>query len=93
MGDVLQSICIFGAAVGSLSCSKLLFLPKLKLMLLLNLTIVIGVAISLIGKYIWLLCIGRFIWGLAFGAFSVTCAKMVNEITPTELSGPFGAVN
>ena len=93
MGDVLQSITIAGAAVGSLSCSKLLFLPKLRLMLLLNLIIVVGVALSIIGTGILALCIGRFIWGLAFGAFSVTCAKMVNEITPAELSGPFGALN
>lgn len=53
----------------------------------------IGVGISLIGKYIWLMCIGRFIWGLAFGCFSVVCAKLINEITPVELLGPFGAIN
>jgi len=39
------------------------------------------------------MAIGRFIWGLGYGAFSVLCAKFVNEITPIELIGPFGAMN
>lgn len=68
-------------------------MPRLRVLLLLNLTIAIGVGISLIGNWIWLLCIGRFIWGLGYGAFSVVCAKMINEITPIELIGPFGAIN
>jgi len=79
--------------VGALSCSKLLFMSKLKLMMLLNLTLAIGVGISLIGEYIWLMSIGRFIWGVAYGAFSVVCTKMINEFTPIELIGPFGAMN
>ena len=41
----------------------------------------------------WIVCIGRFIWGISFGAFSVVCAKFVNEIVPIELSGSFGAIN
>lgn len=92
-GDVLQSIIIFGAAVGALSCSKLLSIGKLKLMYYLNLLLCVGVGITLIGNYLWLMMIGRFIWGYAFGAFSVCCAKMVNEILPVELTGPFGALN
>ena len=47
----------------------------------------------MIGQALWLVCIGRFIWGLSFGAFSVVCAKFVNEIVPIELSGSFGAIN
>ena len=92
-GDLLQSICILGAAVGALSCAKFLAIGKLRLLLILNVVLCIGVGISLIGKYIWLMCVGRFIWGLAFGAFSVVCAKMVNEIVPVELGGSFGAMN
>jgi len=93
MGDVLQSVTILGAAIGALSCSKLLAMGKLKLIFVLNLLLVIGVAISLIGQKVWIMCVGRFIWGFAFGSFSVCCAKMVNEITPVELGGPFGAIN
>lgn len=92
-GDICQSICIFGAAVGALSCSKLLSIGKYKLLLLLNAVLCVGVGISLIGTYVWLICIGRFIWGTAFGAFSVVCAKMVNEIVPIELLGSYGAIN
>ena len=91
--DLFQSVTIAGALVGALSCSSLLFMAKLRLLRLLNLTLVIGVAITLIGKYVWLLCFGRFVWGLALGAFTVVCAKMVDEITPIELSGPLGAIN
>jgi MFS family permease len=92
-GDILQSVIILGAAIGALSCSKLLSIGKLRLIFVLNVIIVIGVGISLIGKYVWLMCIGRLIWGFSFGAFSVVSAKMVNEILPVELSGPFGAIN
>ena len=92
-GDGLQSVCILGAAVGALSCSKLLPIGKLKLIFYLNMVLAVGVAISLIGTYYWLMCIGRFIWGFSFGAFSVVSAKMVNEIVPVELGGSFGAVN
>jgi len=59
----------------------------------LNITLVIGVGISLIGQAVWILCIGRFIWGIAYGAFSVICAKLINEITPQELLGPYAAIN
>ena len=68
-------------------------MAKLKLLQLLNATLIVGVSIALIGNYIWLICIGRFIWGLAFGAFSVVCPKLVSELTPVELSGPLGAIN
>lgn len=91
--DIMQSICIFGAAIGALSCSKFLAMGRYKLLLLLNLVLCIGVGISLIGYAVWVLAIGRFIWGTAFGAFSVVCAKMVNEIVPIELGGSFGAIN
>ena len=91
--DILQSINIAGAAVGALSCSKLLFMPRLRVMLILNAVLCVGVGISLIGQKIWIMAIGRFIWGLGYGAFSVLCAKFVNEITPIELIGPFGAMN
>ena len=84
---------MLGAAIGALSCSKLLSIGKLRLIYLLNLTLCIGVGISLVGQYVWLMCIGRFIWGIAFGAFSVACAKFANEICPVELYGSFGAIN
>ena len=47
--DILQSINIAGAAVGALSCSKLLFMPRLRVMLILNVVLCVGVGISLIG--------------------------------------------
>ncbi len=92
-GDILQSIIILGAAIGALSCSKLLSIGKLRLIFILNLILCIGVGITLIGTKVWIMCIGRLIWGFCFGAFSVVCAKMANEILPIELSGPFGAIN
>ena len=48
-GDVLQSINIAGAATGALSCSKLLSMSRIKLTLLLNAVLCVGVGISLIG--------------------------------------------
>ena len=34
---------------------------------------------------------GRFLFGLAGGAFSVFVPSFINEVTPTELKGPFGS--
>lgn len=84
---------IFGAAIGALSCAKFLSIGKLKLLLILNVILVIGVTLSIITDEVWLICVGRFIWGLSYGAFSVTCAKMVNECAPVEYGGSFGALN
>ena len=68
-------------------------MPKLKLMIYLNLVLAVGVGISLIGQNIWIMMIGRFIWGVAYGAFSVVCPKLIVELTPEELIGPFAAIN
>ena len=91
-GDVLQSINIAGAAIGALSCSSLLNKSRLQVLLMLNLILCVGVGISLIGLHIYIMAIGRFLWGIGYGAFSVLCAKFVNEITPIELLGPYGAM-
>jgi len=84
---------MLGSAIGALSCVRLLSIGKLRLIYLLNLTLCIGVSISLGSQNVWLLCIGRLIWGYALGAFTVACAKFVNEICPIELYGSFGAMN
>ena len=68
-------------------------MSKLKLMMYLNILIVGSVGVTLIGLNIWIMSIGRFFWGVAYGAFSVVCTKMINEITPIEYIGPFGAMN
>ena len=90
---MLQSVNIAGAAIGSLSCAKLLNMSRLKLAVLLNVVLSIGVGISLIGHEVWIIAIGRFIWGIGYGAFSVLSAKFLYEITPFELIGPFGAMS
>ena len=92
-GNLLQSISIAGAAIGSIACSKLLDMPKIRGLLLLNAILVFGVGITLVGYSMVIICIGRFFWGIAYGAFTVMCAKYVSEICPNELSGPFGALS
>ena len=87
-----QTVCIFGAAIGALSCSWFLSMGKFKLIFILNGVLIVGVGISLIGQALWIICIGRLLWGVSFGAFSVACAKYVNEITPVELIGVYGAM-
>ena len=94
-GTLFTSILVFGAAVGALSCSYFLKYGKLRLMYATNLILCIGVGISLISAeketLFYTLCIGRFIWGLAVGTFNVISAKFVNEISPIEYKGSFGA--
>ena len=62
-------------------------------MIYLNLVLILGIGITLIGYYFVIICIGRFVWGYAFGAFSVVSALYVDEICPVELYGSFGAIN
>jgi len=40
---------------------------------------------------IYVVTVGRFIFGLSAGAFSVFVPSYINEVTPTELKGPFGS--
>lgn len=42
-------------------------------------------------KNIYVVTVGRFIFGLSAGAFSVFVPSYINEVTPTELKGPFGS--
>ena len=90
-GTLFQSILVFGAAVGALSCSYFLKQGKLRLMYATNALLCIGVGISLISDKTYSICIGRFIWGLSIGTFNVISAKFVNEISPIEYKGFFGA--
>lgn len=55
-----------------------------------NLIIIIGCSLTLI-KIKEVVAAGRFLFGLAAGAFSVFVPSFINEITPTELKGPFGS--
>ncbi len=50
----------------------------------------IGCVLCLI-KNIYVVTIGRFLFGLSAGAFSVFVPSYINEVTPTELKGPFGS--
>lgn len=93
INDMTQSSIILGAAIGALSCARFLALGKLRLLYILNIVLLIGVAISMIGQNVYILNVGRLIWGFAFGSFSVVCAKFINEIAPLELSGSLGAMN
>ena len=93
ISDMTQSSIILGAAIGALTCARLLSIGKLKLLYILNFVLLIGVAIAMIGVNIYVFNIGRIIWGYAFGSFSVVCAKYISEIAPIELSGSMGAMN
>jgi sugar porter (SP) family MFS transporter len=42
-------------------------------------------------KNIYVVTVGRFLFGLSAGAFSVFVPSYINEVTPTELKGPFGS--
>jgi MFS family permease len=49
INDMTQSSIILGAAIGALSCARFLALGKLKLLYILNIVLLIGVAITMIG--------------------------------------------
>jgi MFS family permease len=55
-----------------------------------NLLVVIACGVCLIKKYEAVL-VGRFLYGVCGGAFSVFVPSFINEVTPTELKGPFGS--
>ncbi len=69
-------------------------------MLIANLFVIVGAGITLIENEV-AITIGRFIYGMASGSFSVLVPGfskvfiltiLVNELAPTELKGPFGAL-
>jgi hypothetical protein len=42
---------------------------------------------------IMVIAFGRFLFGMAAGAFTVFVPKFINEISPKEFKGPFGAIS
>jgi MFS family permease len=81
---------LLGAAIGSLTCGSLVKFGKKNCIHGANLLLTIGCALTLI-KVIEVVAVGRFLFGLAAGSFTVFVPSFINELTPTELKGPFGA--
>lgn len=89
---VQQSVNLFGAIIGSLSCATLLNHGKFKLIMLVNGLLTISIGVCMV-ENMYVIFVGRFLWGLTQGAFPVICAKYNNEICPVEFKGPFGAIS
>jgi MFS family permease len=64
---------------------------KRKMFLVMNLFVVLGSALSLIDN-MTVICVGKFLYGIAAGGMTVYSPNYINEIAPTELKGPLGAI-
>ena len=89
--SIVTTMVILGAFVGSFSISPLLSFGMRNCMLFVDLIIIIGAAINLIFNF-WALLMGRLLVGWGCGAFTVIAPIMINEISPTSLSGMLGSI-
>ena len=89
--SIVTTMVILGAFVGSFSISPLLSFGMRSCMLFVDLIIIIGAAINLIFNF-WALLMGRLLVGWGCGAFTVIAPIMINEISPTSLSGMLGSI-
>ena len=87
---IVQSVTTAGAAIGALFSGNIAFLGKWNCIIISNVILVIGVALTLVPNF-YVLCVGRAIYGISVGAFSVFCPKYIAETAPVEIKGPAGA--
>ena len=88
--SLITTLCSLGLAIGSLTSGPLTRIGKKNCIHLANLVVIIGCSLTLV-KVKEVVAVGRFIFGLAGGAFTVFVPSFINEVTPTELKGPFGS--
>jgi MFS family permease len=88
--QLLTGICTLGAAVGALSSGPLTRFGKKNCIHFANIVLIVGCGLTLI-QNIYIVVVGRFLFGLAAGSFTVFVPSFINELTPTELKGPFGS--
>jgi len=78
--------------ISSLCAGMLLQYGKWRLIHLTNAVLIVASVLTMIDN-ITLQFIGRFFYGFAVGAFTVIVPKFINETSPHELKGPFGAIS
>ena len=88
--SMITTLSSLGAAIGSLTSGPLMKIGKKNCIHLTNAVVIIGATMTLIHK-VEVVAAGRFLYGLGAGAFSVFVPSFINEVTPTELKGPFGS--
>jgi MFS family permease len=88
--SLITTLCSLGGAIGSLTSGPFMKYGKKNCILVTNVIVIIGASLTLV-KIKEVVAAGRFIYGLGAGAFSVFVPSFINEITPTELKGPFGS--
>ncbi len=88
--SLMTTLSSIGAAIGSLTTGPLTRFGKKNCIHGANVLVVIGCTLTLI-KVKEVVLAGRFIFGLAAGSFTVFVPSFINELTPTELKGPFGS--
>lgn len=80
-----------GSAVGSLLCGFITKHGRWNGIILCNFFSVMGTVISLFPEF-WSYLIGRFLFGISVGGFTVFCPIFINETSPDETRGHFGAI-
>lgn len=57
-----------------------------------NVLVVVSVMVCMVDDIV-VIAFGRFLSGIAAGAFTVVVPKFINELSPPEYKGPFGAIS
>lgn len=88
--SIITTLCSLGAAIGSLTSGPFVRYGKKNCILACNAILIVGCSLTLV-RVKEVVAVGRFFFGLAAGAFTVFVPSFINELTPTELKGPFGS--
>jgi MFS family permease len=88
--SLITTVLSIGLAIGCLTTGPLVRFGKKNCIHFANIFLAIGCGMTLI-RIKEVAAAGRFIQGLAAGSFTVFVPSFINELTPTELKGPFGS--
>lgn len=88
---IITSVCTLGSACGAIFSGPVAKIGKWKAILLTNILVCAGAAITLVENP-YAILVGRFIYGIANGSFSVFVPLFINETAPIEMKGPIGVM-
>ena len=90
--SIISGLIPFGAIFGALAIGPAVNLGRRVALMIITVWFTVGTGITMFFSF-YSLAIGRFIMGASAGAFTTVSPLMVNEISPTSISGTLGTLN
>lgn len=89
---IATSATQIGSILSAFCAPLLLGYGKRKVLLCVNFFVMFAAGLSLLPNF-WVIIASRFFFGLSIGLLQVLCPKMVEEFSPTEMTGTLGNLN